>query len=79
MATQMHYWVGNRSGYVMSTTKECPLKQPSDRLKYMGHTECMGWPKKMSTGRVLHKPIGRKLRKYKKLRKQDKTDTTTTK
>lgn len=50
-----HYWVGNISGVVFSTSPVCPQKNPLDRLKYIGYSEDMGWPKRMNTGRLFHK------------------------
>jgi len=38
----------------------CPVTKPKERLKYIGFTEDTGWPKKMNTGRLLHKPIKKK-------------------
>ncbi len=58
-----HIWVGNKVGYVTSTTKEtktpaCPLKKSKVRLKYLGYTNNITsqWPKKLNTGRLFMKP-----------------------
>lgn len=52
--TVFHIWVGHKLGYCFSSAKKPPIKK-GVRLKYMGSTTDMGWPKKMSTGRVLYK------------------------
>lgn len=70
MGQKLHFWVGNKTGYVFGTSETCPIRKPLDRLKYMGFTEDAGWPKKMNTGRLLHKPDGKTVRRQKKLRKQ---------
>ena len=43
-------------GCVMSTSSKCPVKKPVGKLSYMGFTKDISWPKKLSTGRILHKP-----------------------
>lgn len=75
MSTIFHYWVGNITGYVFSTENKCPILKPTERMKYLGYTESMGWPKKMNTGRLLKKPHGskgekRQIRRQRKLRKK---------
>jgi len=58
---KFHYWVGVKSGYVMASNKDFkPPKRTGERMKYMGWTYSSGWPKKMNTGRILHKPIRKK-------------------
>jgi len=58
---QFHYWVGVKSGYVMASNKDFkPPKRNGERMKYMGYTYDIGWPKKMNTGRILHKPKAKK-------------------
>lgn len=51
-----HFWVGNKTGYIFSTSKVCPIQRPKERLKYLGFTQDFGWPKKMNTGRILYRP-----------------------
>lgn len=63
----LYYFVG-KSGYVFSTRKDFLKKGGKDRYKYMGFTTDAGWPKKMNTGRLLHKPNP----KIKKLRSKSK-------
>lgn len=60
-----HYWVGNITGYVFSTGNVCPILKPPDRMKYMGTTEDIMWPKRMNTGRILYKSKKPKKRKKK--------------
>jgi len=60
--TKYHFWLGNLTGYVFSAKKECPVLNPPDRLKYLGYTYDVGWPKKMNTGRLLQKPDKKKLK-----------------
>ena len=60
MGIKMYYWLGCKTGYVMSSVNVCPVTKPKERLKYIGFTEDTGWPKKMNTGRLLHKPIKKK-------------------
>jgi len=67
--TVYHYWVGNITGYVFSTGDTCPLTKPPDRLKYMGTTTDVMWPKKMSTGRLLFKPMNKSFRKQNRRKK----------
>lgn len=72
-----HYWVSLQHGYLFSTSKECPLTRISKvKIKYMGFTSDLGWPKKMNTGRLLCKPSPKsKKQKKKKLSLARKTDT----
>ena len=64
---EYHYWVGNITGCIFSTSNVCPVKnQKIDRLKYMGYTSDTGWPKKMNTGRILYKSSNKMRRIQKK-------------
>ena len=66
----IHYWAGNQTGLVMASNKEfIPRGQPKERFKYMGFTTDTWWPKKMNTGRLLHKPNYKTRKKNKKFRK----------
>lgn len=69
MGSKLHYWVGCKTGYVMSSSVDCHIKKPIDRLKYLGFTEDIGWPKKMNTGRILYKPNAKSHKKTRKYRK----------
>lgn len=52
-----HFWVGIKSGYKWSSSKDYKLNPLlGERFKYMGYTSDVFWPKKMNTGRLLHKP-----------------------
>lgn len=65
-----HFWVGNKSGYIWALTKQYQLfPVKGERMKYLGFTKDLGWPKKMNTGRVIHKPSSKTMRKNKKNRK----------
>lgn len=65
-----HIWVG-KIGYVWSTTKVCPVKNSMlQSMKYLGFTSDNGFPKRLNTGRLLHKNTNNKVKKAnKKLRK----------
>jgi hypothetical protein len=54
-----HFWVGKRTGYAISSSKDSPHKK-GEKLKYMGFSSDSGWPKKMNTGRMMHKPKHKK-------------------
>lgn len=59
-----HFWVGNISGYIISSTPQCPTdivnKKTKERLKYLGFSSDVGFPKKLNTGRMLISPHGTK-------------------
>lgn len=56
-----HVWVSNRSGLHWALFKDHrPFVKKGDRLKYLGYTSDAGWPKKMSTGRVIYNGVIRK-------------------
>lgn len=66
-----HFWVGNKTGYVTSTalvgTKpNCPITKSKDRLKYLGFSATVGWPKVLNTGRLLRKPSDKAYAKQQK-------------
>ena len=65
-----HYWIGNKTGLILSSSKECPILKPIERIKYLGYTEDVTWPKKMNTGRIIYKPTKKAIRRQKKLRKR---------
>lgn len=66
----VHYWAGNQTGLVMSSTKDFkPRGQLNERFKYIGFTNDMWWPKKMNTGRLLHRSNTKTRKKNKKARK----------
>lgn len=71
-----HFWLGNKSGYVWACHKDYKLTpRLGERFKYAGYTYDIGWPKKMSTGRLLHKQSSgtwKKQRKYRKLCERSK-------
>lgn len=77
--TKYYFWVGNKSGYIWSSIKDYKLVPiGGERLKYLGFSYEMGWPKKLNTGRVLFKPNPKDRNKKKKNRKLSlvqKTDT----
>lgn len=50
-----YFWIGKKTGYAISSTKESPRRK-GEKLKYMGFSSDVGWPKKMNTGRVMYKP-----------------------
>lgn len=67
---QYHFWVGNKSGYVWAMLKSYKLNpKEGERFKYLGYTSDIGWPKKMNTGRLLHKPNAQSRKKNKKIRR----------
>lgn len=66
----MHYWVNTKVGYVMSSTTTCPVKSEKYKMKYIGFTEDIGWPKRMNTGRVFYKQNVESERKQRKYRKK---------
>lgn len=67
--TKYYFWLGVRTGYVWSCTLNYfPPKKLNERLKYMGFTYDIGWPKKMNTGRLIHKPSSKTMNKQRKLR-----------
>jgi len=67
--TKYYFWVGNKSGYIWSCTLNYKLNpKKKERLKYLGWTHDLGWPKRMNTGRILYKPSALDYKK-KKLRK----------
>jgi hypothetical protein len=68
-----HIWLGKITGYVFSSNKSEPIKN-GEKLKYMGFTSDIGWPKKMNTGRLIHKPNGKSKKKQKKLSRSQKTE-----
>lgn len=74
-----HYWIGNKTGLIMSTSSNCPIKKPKEKLKYMGYTTDYSWPKRMNTGRLLYKFNYKSRKKNKKhikmLSNAKKTDT----
>lgn len=51
-----HFWVSWKYGYVFGNSAELPVKNSTGTYRYMGYTFDIGWPKKMNTGRLLHKP-----------------------
>lgn len=59
-----HFWVGNISGYIVSSSSQCPTstynKTTGERLKYLGYSTDVGFPKKLNTGRILVNPHGTK-------------------
>lgn len=70
--TKYHVWLGYNSGLVWSANYDYnPKPIGNERFKYMGFTFGMtGYPKKMSTGRLLYKPLNNKAtRRQKKLKK----------
>ena len=71
MKIRYHIWVGNKTGYVFSSSNLAPVRKPKERLKYMGTTTDIGWPKKMSTGRILYKPIEKPRKIHKKYKKNN--------
>ncbi len=59
--TTFHYWASKKQGLIFSTTNTCPIvKKKNDRVAYLGFTSDSWWPKKMNTGRVLHKKGSKK-------------------
>ncbi len=73
-ATIYHIWLGEITGYVFSSHKVQPIKK-GEKLKYMGFTCDIGWPKTMNTGRLIHKPSGKSIKKQKKLSRTYSTVT----
>ena len=55
----VHVWI-SRFGYRFSSTRNYPVST-MDKMKYIGHTTDMKWPKKMNTGRVLFEPQSKTL------------------
>jgi hypothetical protein len=56
METKFYFWVGNKSGYLWTCDfNSKPKPKKGERLKYLGWTTDFGWPKKLNTGRILHK------------------------
>jgi len=62
----LYYWVGSKSKLVFSYSKKAPRTVFKERLRYVGWTEDLLWPKKMSTGRMLHHPSSFQKNKNKK-------------
>lgn len=71
-----HFWVGNISGYIISTNSQCPTsinnKVTNERLKYLGYSSDVGFPKKLNTGRLLINPARSKGEKRQIARKKEK-------
>lgn len=62
-----HYWVSKTYGLTSSTTNVCPVKHPyGGKMKYLGFTDDVSWPKKLNTGRLLHKPLDKHKKKVKR-------------
>lgn len=59
-----HYWL-TKDEFIMSSSKKCPLLKHSKkhRIKYIGFTSDIGWPKKMNTGRIFYQNTSKKRRK----------------
>lgn len=75
MIIKTYIWVSHKIGYVTGTSEKCPILEDGGvigKLKYMGYTETVGWPKVMNTGRILHNQYGNKHKnkKRKELRRQ---------
>lgn len=52
---KMHFWVGNKSGYLWSYFINAkPKPKKGERLKYLGFTFDVGFPKTMNTGRIIY-------------------------
>lgn len=66
-----HFWLGCKTGYVFATNRDfVPRGQKGERFKYVGYTiGWSGWPKKMSTGRILYMQNKKAFKKQRKLRK----------
>jgi len=57
METKFYFWVGNKTGYQWACVRDYrPKCKNGERMKYLGWTTDIGWPKKLNTGRILHKP-----------------------
>jgi hypothetical protein len=59
----MHYWISYRYGYVLSSSKYCPIKkgkQKRDKVRYIGFTFDESWPKRMNTGRLFYAQVSKK-------------------
>jgi hypothetical protein len=66
--TEYHFWVSSRYGYVWALKKDYQTTiLKIARMKYLGFTNDLGWPKKMNTGRILHKPSYKSRKKQIKL------------
>ena len=63
----IHYWVSKTYGITSSSTNVCPVKHPyGGKIRYLGFTEDVSWPKKLNTGRLLHKCVGEAKKKIKR-------------
>ena len=66
---KFHYWANSRSGIVLSGSKFNPCKK--GKSVYLGHSSDSGWPKRMSTGRLIHvDPHGSPMARQKKDKKK---------
>jgi hypothetical protein len=55
METKFYFWVGNKSGYLWTCDfNSKPKPKKGERLKYLGWTTTVGFPKVLNTGRILH-------------------------
>ena len=69
--TKYHYWLSCRMGFVWALRKDYELyPEKGNRYKYLGFTYDLGWPKKMNTGRLLHKPTDKARKRQRKARKK---------
>lgn len=72
----MHVYIGSKSGVMVNYKKQSPIRTRGvklfERVRYLGTTEDMGWPKKLSSGRILHKPDSNIIKKNGKYRKEYK-------
>lgn len=59
-----HIWLSIKSGYIFSSSPDRPVKGTS-KVSYVGTTSDLGWPKKLSTGRILYKPNSKASKKKK--------------
>lgn len=63
----MHYWVGTKHGYYLSSSRYCPVKSSrrnskwkKEKISYIGFTFDESWPKRMSTGRLFYAEVKKK-------------------
>lgn len=61
--TTFYYWVSKKYGVMMSTNNKCPYNKKRDgKISYLGFTNDADYPKRLNTGRLLHKHTRKKRR-----------------
>lgn len=65
-----HFWIGTHEGVIMSTSNKCPLLKHASKMKYMGTSSDIGYPKKLSTGRMLHESNDKSRLRQRKKKKE---------